>query len=155
MTFSIASGSQRMSLGSPSAQHIATALARGGGRPCDAPRIAETVAALWADVDTALAPILGQRGVAALYQRSLHLNRAAHPFLAAAITSVLATLDVAPLKSVLATQTNDHAAAAGGAVLQTFHEMLTDLIGASLTERLLRSVWATFLNGDTPRDFPT
>jgi hypothetical protein len=144
-----------MSLGSPSAQHIATALAHGGGRPCDAPQIAETVAALWLDVDVALAPILGHRGVAALYQRSLHLNRPTHPYLAPAMASTLTTLDVAPLAAVLAQQTNDHAAAAGGAVLQTFHELLSDLIGASLTERLLRSVWATFLNGETPRDFPT
>ena len=34
------------------------------------------------------------------------------------------------------------AAAGGTALFQSFHELLASLVGASLTDRLLRSVWA-------------
>ena len=54
--------------------------ARGGA---GAGQIADTVVAVWRRVDAALLPIVGQRGVAALYKRSLHLANAAHPWLGA------------------------------------------------------------------------
>lgn len=95
-------------------------------------------------IDVALSPIIGQRGVAMLYKRSLYLVIPAHPWLAGTHEGGHATIDLAALESVFAQQSNHHAAAAGGAFLQTFHELLSSLIGPSLTERLLRPVWAPF-----------
>ena len=141
-----------MSTDNPPGRHIAAALARLAGRDATASQIADAAATTWLGIDVALAPIIGQRGVAALYKRSLHLNRPAYPYLAQAFESVQATLNVTPLKAVLGHQTAGEAAAVGGATLQTFHELLTHLIGDSLTERLLRSVWATFLSGEAARD---
>jgi hypothetical protein len=60
--------------------------------------------------------------------------------------------DFAGLRAALATQSSAEAADANAAVLQTFHDLLTSLIGASLTERLLRPVWGSLTGGDAPQD---
>ena len=61
-------------------------------------------------------------------------------------------METAFLQAELAKQTAAEAAAAGTALLRVFHVLLTTLIGESLTERLLRSVWAHFLSGPAARD---
>lgn len=93
-------------------------------------------------------PIIGPRGVAALGQRSLHLASVAHPWLAARQPGGPATLDSALLVSLLALRSREDAAAATDTFLRTFLELLTNLIGGSLTERLLRTVLG-------PPDTPT
>ena len=45
--------------------------------------VAALVATTFRDVDQALIPIVGRRGMAALYKRSLHLSRSLHPWLPA------------------------------------------------------------------------
>lgn len=141
-----------MSMQSKEGRQIAAFLAHRAGATGTASQIAEATAAAWQEIDAALTPIIGSRGVAALFKRSLHLNRQVHPCLAGMLESVQTTLDVAPLKAVLAQQSSAEAAAAGGDVLQTFYELLTNLVGPSLTERLLRSVWITFLSGPAAQD---
>lgn len=113
-----------------------------------AAQIAAACGAVWLELDSALAPIVGSRGVSALGQRSLHLASAAHPWLAARQPGGPTTLDSGLLVSLLATRNSDDAAAAADTFLQTVHELLTGLIGESLTERLLRTVWG-------PPDTPT
>lgn len=120
-----------------------------------AAEIAAACGALWHELDTALSPIIGPRGVAALGQRSLHLASVQHPWLAARRPGDPATLDATLLVSLLALRSSDDAAAVGSAFLQTFRELLSSLIGASLTERLLRPVWGppdTALNSPTAQD---
>ena len=116
-------------------------------KDADAARIADTIAAAWHQIDAVLDPIIGRRGVAALYHRSLHLTSPAHPWLAGTNAEVQSSVDLAPLESALARQSSMDAAAGGGAVLQAFHELLVTLIGPSLTEQLLGSVWADLLGG--------
>ncbi len=106
-----------------------------------AEQIAAACGALWMELDLALSPIIGPRGVTALGQRSLHLASAVHPWLASRQPGGPATLDSAMLVSLLAQRSSDETAAAADTFLQTFHELLTSLIGGSLTERLLRSAW--------------
>ena len=106
-----------------------------------AAQIAAACGALWLELDAALSPIIGPRGVAALIQRSLHLASAVHPWLSARRPGGPETLDSAALVSLLAQRSSDDAAAAADTFLQAFHGLLTSLIGGSLTERLLRSVW--------------
>ena len=48
----------------------------------DAEQVADAIVAIWLEIDQALNPIIGHRGVAALYNRSLNLTAAAHPWLA-------------------------------------------------------------------------
>lgn len=116
-------------------------MAQRAGEGADAARIADAIVSLWEQIESALAPIIGQRGVAALYQRSLYLAAQAHPWLELQ-EGPQATMDLASLRSTIARQGSADAAAGGVAVLQTFHTLLTSLIGASLAGRLLDTVWA-------------
>lgn len=106
-----------------------------------AAEIAAACGALWLELHAALSPIIGPRGVSALGQRSLHLVSAAHPWLPSRQPGRPDHLDAAWFVSLLAQRSSGDAAAAGNGFLQTFRELLSSLIGASLTERLLRTVW--------------
>jgi hypothetical protein len=108
----------------------------------DAAQIARAVVATWQAIDAALAPIIGTQGVAALYKRSLSLTAALHPWLADMPAGVQATMNLEALEAVFAQQGSGDAVVGGNALLQTFHQLLGSLVGPSLTERLLRSVWA-------------
>jgi hypothetical protein len=103
--------------------------------------VADTILGLWQELDQALSPIVGTRGVAALYNRSLQLTTPAHPWLPSASSGVLAAIDLSALKAALLRQTAARAAAGGSALFETFRELLSSLVGSALTERLLRSVW--------------
>ena len=114
--------------------------------------IAEAIVATWREIDAALTPILGQRGVATLYKRCLYLTSAAHPWLAGTHEGMHATIDLAALHSAFSQQERGTAAGAAGALLHTFDGLLASLVGPSLTERLLRSVWANSLSGPAAQD---
>jgi hypothetical protein len=107
-----------------------------------AEQVADAIEAVWLDIDQALSPIVGHRGVAALYNRSLKLAAPAHPWLACGHHDVLAAVDLPALKALVSQQAAAEGAAGGHALFQAFHELLASLVGAALTERLLRSVWA-------------
>ncbi len=125
---------------------IAAFLARqGGGRSATAAQIAASVAATCEGIADALTPIIGTRGVAALLHRSVHIAGQTHVWMSAAQVVVPATVDLPALTALLARQSPADAAAGGGLLLHTFHALLASQVGASLTERLLRSVWAPFL----------
>lgn len=121
---------------------IAAALIRQAEGGADAVQIAAAITSTWRDVDAALSPILGHRGVASLYKRSLHITSAAHPWLAGTHDGLPTVMDLAPLQAALSHQSSVDAATSGGALLHTFHELLASLVGRSLTEQLLHSVWA-------------
>jgi hypothetical protein len=114
----------------------------------DAEQVADAIVAIWLDIDQALHPIIGQRGVAALYNRTLHLTAVAYPWLAIDQPAVPAVMDPSGLRAALVQQ----AAAGGNALFQTFHELLASLVGASLTDRLLRSVWTHSSTGSPAQD---
>ena len=133
---------------------IAAALSSCEGSVMSAERIGEAVAATSRELETALAPVLGRNGVGAIFKRSLHLVTPSHPWLPAIQEDLLASMDLAPLQQAMARQTGADAAAAGADLLQTFRDLLAGLVGAPLTERLLRSVWAPFSSGPPARDPP-
>ena len=110
----------------------------------DAERTAEEAVATWRDIGAALGPVIGQGGVAALYGRSLRLCASTHPWLADLHGADRSPMDLAALQSVLARQDAAAAAAGGAAVFLIFRELLASLVGASLTERLMRSVGTRF-----------
>lgn len=101
----------------------------------DATSIAEVACAVWRDMAIALSPIIGQHGMAALYKRSLHLTRNEHSGLSAAHGDAG---DFTALHKALSSQPSSGAAAANGALLKNFYDLLSSLIGPALTERLLR-----------------
>lgn len=145
-------------------------LERQSGRPLTGPlanrvsedassaQIVTAVGELWLELDAALSPIVGPRGVAALWQRGLQVAAADHPWLAAGQPDRLGALDQPLLYAVLAQRDSDEAAAAVTCLLQAFHALLASLIGLSLTERLLRTVWGPPLDAPSsglPAQDPT
>jgi len=112
----------------------------------DSHQIAETVAETCQAVITALTPIIGSKGAAAMYKRSLHLAAQSNSWMLTEHEDQPGAPDVATLMAQLARQTSADAAAAGESLLRTFYELLSSLIGPSLTERLLRTAWAPFSN---------
>lgn len=115
-------------------------------------RIAAGAAEAWRRVDAALSPIIGHGGVAALYRRSLFLVRADHPWLPGAHEGALDPVEFTELESVVAQQSSQDADAATDALLKTFRALLSDLIGPSLTERLLRPIPPLTSHGDPVQD---
>lgn len=125
----------------PGEPHIDKTLGPMALRGADAGRVAAASVAAWRAIDAALAPIVGRRGIAALYKRSLHLVLTDYPWLAAAYEGALEPGDFDSLRAALSQQTAANAATAQDAMLQTFQDLLDNLIGRSLTQRLLQSVW--------------
>ena len=110
-------------------------------------READWFAAVCREIDMALNPIIGAKGVAALYKRSVHVASLTHPWLLGARGHDPSTVDFAVLTTLLANRPNGEAAAGGALILETLHALLTTLIGLSLAERLLRPAWTLFLSG--------
>ena len=133
-------------------RRIALTLARHAADGANSAQLADAVVSIWQDIDAALRPILGQRGVASLYRRSLHLATTAHPWLTDMRGANQTGLDLASLQAAFARQDSGTASTAGGDLLQTFYELLASLVGTSLTEQLLRSIWANSSSGEPAQD---
>jgi len=120
---------------------IAASMAQRAGENPSAARIAEAVVATLRAISAILTPMIGQEEVSALYRRSLHLCTSFHPCLTDTYGS--ANEDLARLRCLLEQQDIDTATIYGNELLSTFYELLNSLIGTSLSEHLLRSVWET------------
>lgn len=120
---------------------IATTLKnRAGADPCAA-NLGVALAAVCGEIDTALAPIIGHRGVAALYKRSLYVLGPNYKELAALHEDVRESIDIDALTAAIARLDDATAFAGSVALLQSFHALLASLVGSSLTGRLLDAVW--------------
>lgn len=133
-------------------RQLATPLTHRVGKDANAAQIASALIATWQEIEAALTPIIGPRGVVGLYRRSLHLTGHAYPWLADAKEGVKAAIDLAVLESAITQQSSAAAAAGSAALLQTFDGLLASLIGVSLAERLLRSVWTNSSGGPPVQD---
>lgn len=133
-------------------RQVATALAHRVGDEATAAQVAAAMVAIWQEIDAALTPIVGKGGVAALYKRTLYLTGTAHPWLVLRREDLSTGVDLVALKAVLSQQASAVAAAGSNDFLHTFQTLLASLIGPSLTERLLRSVWARPSSGPPAQD---
>jgi hypothetical protein len=104
----------------------------------DAHRIGELTLVTWQRFEAALAPIIGRGGVAALYRRSLFLSHTEHPWLPGAQVGALDPVEFTELQAAMARRPSHEAQAATDALTSTFRDLLAELIGLSLTDRLLR-----------------
>ena len=96
----------------------------------DSRQIADAIGAMWADIESALQPVFGRRGVDALFKRALHLTAGQHSWLEPAKTGAeAAACDMAQLKALFAAQPPAAAAQAGSALFMNFRELLSSLIG--------------------------
>jgi hypothetical protein len=76
----------------------------------------------------------------ALYQRSLHLTCATFPWLGTVRDAAAHAGDFDTLREALSQHSSTTALAANSALLENFRHLLSNLIGGSLTERLLSAV---------------
>jgi hypothetical protein len=120
---------------------IRTGLAARVGLP-NADATVEASAATWRLVAAQLAPVIGARGLEVLFGRALHLTSATFPWLTVGGERGGSASPLPSLAECLARQDPASAAEASYTLLLTFTELLTTLIGESLTTRLLAPVWA-------------
>jgi hypothetical protein len=106
----------------------------------DSDPIGPVLVRIWVDIESALGPILGKRGVEALYNRSLQLSSSAHEWLPGVQPGALAEMDFEALETAFANEGTKEGIAAAAGILRSFCGLLASLVGASLTERLLRPV---------------
>jgi len=95
----------------------------------------------WKAVFDALAPIVGQHGVAAMWQRAVSVTSHKHPWLAANPLEGEALLDPVALLPTLVAQEPAIAAQAASDLSAAFQEILISLIGTRLSEQLLANAW--------------
>ncbi|MDO9314853.1 MAG: hypothetical protein Q7T97_09955 [Burkholderiaceae bacterium] len=141
-----------MSMEAPKRPPITAPLAHRIDAGAQASQIAEAIEATWLEIHVALTPIVGERGLVALYKRSLYLAASAHPWLEGLHEGVQSKMDLAGLKAAVSQQSSADAAAGGCDIFRAFHDLLESMVGPSLTERLLRSVWALHPHGPAAQD---
>jgi hypothetical protein len=144
-----------MSMESPAGGRLTAPLAHRVSADADAGRVADAVVAAWREIDSALTPIVGPRGFAALYKRSVYMAAQAHPWLMGVHDNALASVNLSDLNSVFKQQSPAEAVASAALLFNTFHDLLVSMVGPSLTERLLRSVWAAASSGPDAKDTTT
>lgn len=94
---------------------------------------------LWESLAIELRAIIGERGFASLYARSLHRAAAAYPWLAAQPQAGGAAFELLGLQ--LKGHEAAEAEAASAALLNIFIDTLIILIGELLTYSILRKAW--------------
>jgi hypothetical protein len=120
---------------------IRRTLALSAGIAPDSRGVAEATLRTWGQMSARLAPVIGARGVDALFGRSLQMTSAAFPWLSKAGGSDDSANPLTNLRASLEAIDPVVGTAGSFALLVTFTELLATLIGESLTERLLDPVW--------------
>ena len=100
----------------------------------------------WRQIAERLEPVIGTRGVDALFARALHLTSGRFPWLATNAALGNSAEALAQLALRFKIQETSVAAAAADLLLLTFTELLANMIGEPLTGRLLGAIWKR----DTP-----
>lgn len=107
---------------------------------CDnAQLVAARSVEVWEALARALVPLIGEKGFATLFARCVQLTHGAHPWLALERGGQGAAA-FAGLGPLLAGRGGADALAASRALLLTFHDALTVLIGAPLTSVMLAAI---------------
>ena len=127
-------------------------LMRRASEGATADQLAAMIADVWLEIHYALSPIIGQRGAAALYKRSLHLGSSSHAWLQSVSAGATTEMDLGTLRQGLSGRAPAEAAAAGATLLHSFHDLVGSLIGPSLSAQLLGPVWVNFFSGSAAQD---
>jgi hypothetical protein len=113
---------------------------RAGVRP-DADAIAQSTLLTWQKIATQLEPVIGARGVDALFRRSLHLVGKTYHWLEGIGVRGNGAVSLASIRICFEGRETALAIDAACALLGTFTGLLANLIGESLSMRLLDIVW--------------
>lgn len=137
---------------SEAGQRIAACLAHRAKGCAEVSQVAEAITSMFENIDTALTPIIGPKGVAALHRRTLHLCITQHPSFADSYRMLVVGMDLKELKALLTEQSRADALFFSEEILKTFYELLATLIGRSLAARLLLDVWEQPFSGPPDQD---
>jgi hypothetical protein len=96
---------------------------------------------LWERLAASLISIIGEGGFQSLYSRSVYLTSATFPWMAPNPPTQKINLGFADLKMSLEGRDSTEASEASIALLCTFIDILTLLIGEFLTTSILRTAW--------------
>jgi hypothetical protein len=119
----------------------------------DSRQIADAIGAMWTDIEAALQPVFGRRGVAALFRRTLHRTAARYVWLEPAKPAGDdAPSLLADLQALFSAQPPAQATEAGGVFFANFRDLLTSLIGAQLSEQLLKAAWSPSSSAPAAQD---
>jgi hypothetical protein len=113
---------------------------RAGPSP-DAAALSAATAQVYDQAAQELNPLIGEHGVNALAERSLHLMRREFTWLTAKDVLTPEVSPIAQLRLDLERQAPPVALAAGAALIATFTELLSTFLGARLTKHLLGQAW--------------
>ncbi len=139
-------------MSSPESRRIAAALASRVGERGDPAHVAACVVSLWRELEQQLMPIIGVRGVAALYGRTIFVTSRMHSWLGTVPEGVQSSMDLDSLHTAISAQPRAVGIEGGSALFTTFHELLVSMVGAVLTERLLRDVLISLISGHAAQD---
>ena len=103
-------------------------------------------------MERALSPIIGVRGVAALYGRTIFVTSRMHSWLGNAPEGVQSSMDLDSLHTAISAQPRAVGIEGGSALFTAFHELLVSMVGAVLTEQLLRDVLTSSSSGHAAQD---
>lgn len=106
----------------------------------DATLTANMIALAWEGIDEVMQLIIGKSGFNALFSRSVEVTGRSYPWLATLPHDGQFVVDFTAFRALLTEQDAIEFAAANDALLLHFFNMLVELIGLSLTSRLLRPV---------------
>ncbi|QIE29655.1 hypothetical protein [Caballeronia sp. SBC2] len=141
-----------MSIENREGPRIVPTLALRVGRSSDSTQIADAVAQIWSEAEAALIPIIGREGVAALLRRSIFLSTSAYAWFSDLPNGDVKAINFGAVELLIANQPAEEAKRGGAALLLQFYELLTNLIGPSLAERILQSAWVDSSRGKSAQD---
>jgi hypothetical protein len=108
--------------------------------------------AVWREIALGLSPIIGARGVAALYSRALFLAGRLHPWLGSATDGLTVEHDLDGLRARISARTDPGALEGSARFLLTFYDLLNSMVGPTLAERMLGPVWDRPADGESVQD---
>lgn len=103
-------------------------------------------------IDNSLVPLIGTAGLVALYHRSLFLAGRESVSVSGLFSSGVESVDISALSAAIAVQSDQDAGSSARLFLHTFQNLLTQLVGSTLTARLLCSASISPLNDDVAPD---
>ena len=128
-------------------ESIRTSMARRAGPYADGRATAFAALAVWRRMAAQLEPVIGARGVDALFGRALHLTGRQHPWLATAGVRGGSAAALDHVQQQLSAQQAAQATEAAQALLTGFTELLATMVGDALVTRLLGPAWDAPIQG--------
>lgn len=118
------------------------------------PALVDDITLAWLKVVRKFAPLIGANSVLLIFERSLEQNVATYPWLPDVIVPSQPETAVERLRVSMAARPADDVLAAHGAILTTFIDLMTTLIGARLTVQFLRAALPAASAGSNPEEKP-